>query len=374
MAERVFLHIGAAKTGTSYLQLLLWNNRGRLRQQGVHLPLRKRRHHFDAVADLRGGIWADRGLTRTWDQLAAGVHRIEGTAVVSEELLCATPAAQVERIMETLAPVEVHVVLTARDIGRQAPASWQQIVRARGVSTYDEYLRRMREDPTSAFWTVQDPVGVHRRWGPHVGPGRFHLVTVPQRGRPASLLWERFASVIGADPARVEAPSLNQNESLGLVETELLRRFNAQLGDAFPMRSPYIDNVRRWLTTPALMGADNERIGLPAAYADWVHERSRQMVDEVRALSGEIDVVGDPDDLLADVTVASRAPGDLSEGDLLERALKAWVRQLQFLQQQEELRVEAAEADRVSEAGAAGPGPGRTARVRSLLGRARRRG
>ena len=61
-------------------------------------------------------------------------------------------------------------------------------------------------------------------------------MTVPPRGAPAALLWERFASVIGADPSGPRRPTLNQNESLGLVETELLRRFNAQLGDAFPMR------------------------------------------------------------------------------------------------------------------------------------------
>jgi hypothetical protein len=351
MADKVYLHIGAAKTGTSYLQLLLWNNRDALREQGIYLPLRKRRNHFDAVADLRGGMWSQKEITRTWDDLAARVHQLEGTAVVSEELLCASPPDKIERIMSTLAPAEVHVILTARDIGRQVPAEWQQIVRARGVSTYDHFLGSLSTSTTAPFWNIQDPVGVHGRWGPYLGEGRFHLVTVPPRGAPASLLWERFASVIGADPAKAAAPSLNQNESLGLVETELLRRFNDQLGDAFEMRSPYIDYVRRLLTVPALMGADNERIGVPGKYAAWLLQRSEEMVAQVESLAGSIDVVGDPRDLLAnDISLADRAPDELTDGELLERALDAWTRQLTYLKGLEEDRASAAEERREAHA------------------------
>ncbi len=374
MADRVYLHIGAPKTGTSYLQLLIWNNRARLKEQGIHLPLRKRRNHFDAVADLRGGIWAQKWISRTWDQLAASVARTEGVAVVSEELLCATPLEQRERIMESLAPAEVHVVLTARDIGRQVPASWQQLVRGRGVSTYESFIQEMRDHTKSAFWTVQDPVSVYRRWGPMIGKGHFHLVTVPPAGSPAGLLWERFASVIGADPARAEAPSRNQNESLGLVETELLRRFNAQLGDDFPMRGPYIDNVRRWMTVPALMGVDNERIGVPDIHAAWLRERSAEMVGGVEALRGELDLVGAAGDLFAEVRPATRAPQEITDSELLERALRSWTRQLHFLEEREADRLETFRAERDGVRAERSLGYGRRAarKLRRVAARVRR--
>ena len=54
---------------------------------------------------------------------------------------------------------------------------------------------------------------------------------------------ERFAKVIGADPARVDLTDQPRNESLGVREAELLRRFNARLGDKFPLPSPYIENI-----------------------------------------------------------------------------------------------------------------------------------
>ena len=132
------------------------------------------------------------------------------------------------------------------------------------------------------------------------------------------------------DPARAEAPESRQNESLGLVEAELLRRFNARLGDRFPLRAPYINVVRDHLMRPALFGApDAKRIGVPAEYADWVVQRSEQMVRDVRDLGDRIDVIGSADELAAAITLAEKAPSDLSDSELLEAALDAWVRQME---------------------------------------------
>ncbi len=38
MANRIFLHIGAPKSGTTYLQTVLWANRENLRRQGLLMP------------------------------------------------------------------------------------------------------------------------------------------------------------------------------------------------------------------------------------------------------------------------------------------------------------------------------------------------
>ena len=43
---------------------MIWRNREVLEEQGVFLPLGRRRAHFDAVAYLRGGIWTDGAITR----------------------------------------------------------------------------------------------------------------------------------------------------------------------------------------------------------------------------------------------------------------------------------------------------------------------
>ena len=54
MARRAFLHVGTAKSGTSYLQDLWWRHRDELRARGLLLPGRGRRDHFTAAALVKG--------------------------------------------------------------------------------------------------------------------------------------------------------------------------------------------------------------------------------------------------------------------------------------------------------------------------------
>ena len=51
---RVFLHIGEPKTGTTFIQQVLWGNRAELAAQGIVLPGHHPQDHFRASQDLRG--------------------------------------------------------------------------------------------------------------------------------------------------------------------------------------------------------------------------------------------------------------------------------------------------------------------------------
>ena len=71
---RVIVHIGEPKTGTTFLQQVMWRNRGELAAAGVLLPGHHPQDHFRAQNDLRdieklpsdpAGSWA-----AEWDVLA----------------------------------------------------------------------------------------------------------------------------------------------------------------------------------------------------------------------------------------------------------------------------------------------------------------
>lgn len=359
----VYLHIGAPKTGTSFLQRKIWLNRAELEEQGFRFPPGTRAAQFDAVADLRGGMWADKRLAATWSDLVAQVHDGDGVAVVSEELLCGTPDEGIERIMASLAPVPVHVVVGARDIARQIPAEWQQGIRARSATSYPDFLERLRTDPEHSLWQMQDPTKVYERWGPHLEPGHFHVLTLPPPGGDPDELWRRFCSVVGADPGVPHAPAGVTNPSLGLAEAEVLRRFNGMLGDRFPMRDRYIRVVRDNIMRDALLGSpDAEPIGLPAQDVTWLRERGSEVVERLRSLGDAVDVVGSLDDLLPGAVRSARLPADLSDGEILDAALRAWVRQHEVIEERMDRRA----ARRRSAAGgaqgvAAGGGDGTVA-------------
>lgn len=349
-ASAIYLHIGAPKTGTSFLQRMIWLNKEELRAQGFFFPPGSRRMQFDAVSDLRGGIWSENQLSATWDLVVERAHLNEGVAVVSEELLCGSPPEVIERIVTSLAPIPVHVVHAARDFARQVPAEWQQWLRSRSTTTYELYLDRLRDVPDQSFWQTQDPTKAYARWAPFLEPGHFHVLTVPPPGADPKLLWQRFCSIVGFDPDVPHAPPGMQNPSLGLAEAELLRRFNVAIGDRFPMRDRYIRVVRDNLMRDALFTApEPQRIGVPAPYVEWVRERSQQMVDDLSALAaaGEVDVVGSPEELAANVVDAVRLPSELSDGELLDAAIAAWIRQHEVIEQRMDER-DARRAERES--------------------------
>ena len=89
VARRVFLHIGAPKTGTTYLQGVLDANRDVLARQGVlYATGRSSRDRVWATEVLRGldlSRHPRRRAAGAWDRIVKQVKGWEGTAVVSHE-------------------------------------------------------------------------------------------------------------------------------------------------------------------------------------------------------------------------------------------------------------------------------------------------
>ena len=101
MSERVLLHVGTPKTGTSYLQDVLFRNRERLLDAGLCYPADRFDDHFLAALDLQrltwGGLEAE--AVGAWDRLADRVRRHEGTAIVSHEVFAAASMITFENFM-----------------------------------------------------------------------------------------------------------------------------------------------------------------------------------------------------------------------------------------------------------------------------------
>lgn len=330
MAQRVFLHVGAPKTGTTYLQQILWNNRSALRDAGILLP-GSRTAHYQAMGDLRRGLWHNPAGTWTWDRMAGTARDWPGTVIISEEMLGAATAEEAASAIERLAPAEVHVVVAGRDLLRTVPSSWQQAVRARGIGRFGAYVSALRSGSYPQFWAHQTPLPILQRWGAGLPAEQRHLVTVPPPGSHPELLWARFAEVAGIPDGlcQVEIQDGNANTSLGAKETELLRRVNVALGDAYPLRAPYVEVVHRHLVSPVLMRRSRgERFGVPAEHAEWFDAAGHRMVDELKAYPCH--VVGDLDDLLPAALPVSRSPDarspdDVTDAELAETAVETIV-------------------------------------------------
>lgn len=327
--RRVFLHVGLPKTGTTYLQGVLARNRARLRDVGMLYPGDRTAHHR-AAWDLRGvpaKRAGDQHIAGSWDRLVGEVLDWDGTSVISSELFCYGRPAHVKRVRRALARVELHVVLTVRDLLRQVPAVWQERIKNQHTTSYDDFvegLLRPELDITMsrAFWGGQDAPAVLGRWATGLPPAHVHVVTVPGTGAEPTELWHRFCAVVGlAAPDGYDLRVPTANVSLPFAQTELLRRITQSYHDLQWRR--YRRLVRdRLLPVLADAGSDAPPTGVPATARMALVERSRSMVTELDA-SG-FDIVGSLSDLLpSDAADGSAGPAaqELSDADLVDAAV-----------------------------------------------------
>jgi hypothetical protein len=326
----VFLHIGAMKTGTSFLQRLMSLNKENLASGGYLFAGENWNDQALAVRDLLGILGRGQVLRAEtegrWERLAAEMAGYDGTAaILSHEFLSFAEKKVAARAVKTLSRrgAEVHAVLVVRDAMQVLPAQWQTHCRSGGSLSWPEFARgagSLREGPEgldgpdAPAESAQEPVddgarvfertqGVPRMletWGRAVGSKRLHVITVPPSGSDPMVLWERFASVLGVDPALATEPVPRSNTSLGQASAELMRRMNTALG---PMPiTDYRPTMKQYLATTVLAK---------------------------RAEASGVDLVGDLDDLPVVVpppVAATAAPtlADPEDAEILAAAADAW--------------------------------------------------
>jgi len=330
MADKVIVHVGAPKTGTSFVQDLLFHSRERLNELGICYPAERFDDHFLAALDLMQLSWGglEREAVGAWDRLAQHVRAWPGTAIVSHEILATASRAQVARALASLSTgdTEIHVVLSARDLVRQIPAEWQENVKHRRMTPYAEFIDDL-QDPSRLlgvaawFWGVQEVPDVLDRWGSTLPREHVHLVTVPPPGSPNDLLWQRFSRVIGLDPAEFTLDEGLKNPSLGVVEAAVVRLLNVQIDDLVPNHH-YRAIVREALVHRNLsVHRQSQRLSVPPDVWTWADQLSRRWVAEV-ALRG-YDVVGDLDDLLPRPALPYADPDHVPAEELAEATMRA---------------------------------------------------
>jgi hypothetical protein len=330
VADRLVLHIGAPKSGTTYLQSMLWANKRALRAGGVLVPGRQRHSHTRAASAINSGLDRERGQ---WRRLVQQAAAYPGTLLISDEWLVKAGRAQIAvALADLVAGVargpgsvepEVHVVFTARDLTRQVPAGWQEELKlGRGIAL-DDFVAGLA-DPTEKWsWRTLDPAVVLPEWEAVVPADRIHVVTVPGSGAPRDLLWRRYAAAVGFDADLAAKPATEENESLGVAAARLYQEIGPRLRDAVGADEGRWTTQYRWLRRyvghELLVPLGGDRIALsPEAHAT-VRERALASVAAIG--SSGWDVIGDLDDLVGAAEPSGRRPDAVTDAEMLEVAV-----------------------------------------------------
>jgi hypothetical protein len=312
----VMLHIGTMKTGTTYLQQVLDRNVDQLAKDGVGYQRRNgpvgravRGLLDDPATELAVGMWP--GIA---DRARSSDRRLE---VISHELLSVAAADVVPRIVESLRPAEITVVITARDVAKLLPSAWQNTIKHGSDWSFPTFVESVRGDgdgpraPYLRFWKHHDLAVIIERWAGAVGPEHVVVIPVPQQPTAPERLWELFASVLGVEPKRYDAAQdRRSNLSMGFAETELLRQVNRDLAEHVhkeALRRIVLHDLANAVLRPQPGEATDHRQPLLSGDdRDWAVRRSRELADAVVA-SG-VRVVGSIDDLVPRSVTANADP------------------------------------------------------------------
>jgi hypothetical protein len=308
VARKVLVHVGAPKTGTSFVQDLLYSNRDALAAQGILYPADRFDAHFLAALDLMELQWGglEKQAVGAWGRLAEQVRGWHGSVIISHEILATASPEQVRRALDSFGDAEVHVLLSARDLVRQIPAEWQENVKHRSAMSYARFLARITDPDRNSriaswFWSVQEVPEILDRWGADLPPERIHLVTVPSPGGAPDLLWKRFSQAFGLEGIDLVLEDERVNPSLGVPETALIRRINRAANRVLEP-ADYRPLVRELLAHQTLSRRVlSPRLALPPAQVPWVAEREAAFVAEIERRG--YDVVGDLHDLRGNPTL-----------------------------------------------------------------------
>lgn len=332
--KRVFLHIGAPKTGTTFLQQVLDNNREAMADAGILYPKAVGDANHTAVWSLRntyGDSPAGRRMAGDWDLLVEKTREWQGhTVVISSELFVYSEAPEAAKILTSFGDAEVHVIYTARDLVRQIPAVWQEQIKNRRVMPYRRFLADVLGARKSSFarhfWSAQEADQALKRWSQGLDPRHVHIVTAPAPGAPAGELWRRFAGTLGLDDQLYPSDIPAVNPSLSVTAAEILRRYNARHGKDIHIIK-YRRDVFRPLEQPLVTAVkDTSKLPLTTAQRATIIEMSTTIVDKLRAAG--YDVVGSLDDLVPDKPglldkrrSAGRGPDDLTDAEIIDGLL-----------------------------------------------------
>lgn len=339
-APTVYLHIGTLKSGTSYLQSVLWRHRDLLAADGVLYPgVERWSEQVDAVRDVLNEVRKTRSHIEVgaWQAMCDRILAWPGrSAIMSMELFSLASPERVERIVASLQPAEVHAVITARDLARVIPSSWQETVQNRQVWSWEAYVEGLtgsdQDDslPAKRFWRQQDVPRIAKAWADVIGAGRVHLVVVPQVSAPRDELWRLFAPVVDLDPVSYPAPDqIRGNPAMGAASAEFVRRLNLRLGKGFDFMT-YERTVKQFLAKNTLVHrADEERLRLPERYEAWAATRADEIIEQIRAL--DLDVHGNIDELRPEPAATRQPAVALDESEVAAagvQAVEALVRSL----------------------------------------------
>lgn len=321
--KKLFVHIGAPKTGTSAIQHFMLRNRDALARQGVLYPqggMLKSAHHLigAAIHPLRskrlGNATPDEVLAKAIAQIREEVAALKPRALVisTEYLWGVLSPAQIHRLLGCFEDYEIHIVAYLRRQDLMAQSLYVQAVKTGTPLSFSDWVEAALESGKGGF--------------------HFHRILTSWRdcGVPVSMdvrLYEKsqigsdicsdFLKLVSAEPLHGMVSDTGLiNTAPDMETTELLRLINSTLKDkdasAQLRRSIIKHSPPRALFAPLQYLAPAEVARFMQQFAEDNQAVAREFVQRADATLF-YEKLPEP---------ASYAPADFDQADLLRKLIE----------------------------------------------------
>ena len=231
--EKLIIHIGGPKTGTTAIQTALAENRDVLRKNGIlysgaEINQQYAMYPLNKIAGFESFVSSDPGH---WQQIVDEVKNWQGGAVISGEALFLAPPEIVAEIIGSFNKSSVEILITARSAYEIVVSHWQESVKAGDTISLHQFAKEVALGPDQAtlksltYWAIAfcaDPI---RSWGSMTGIENV-IVQVVDTSKSDETL-RCFEQIVGIPDGLLGLSLSNPvNRSLTFSETEIIRACN----------------------------------------------------------------------------------------------------------------------------------------------------
>ena len=235
MADRILIHAGFHKSGTTALQYCFDKNRKSLKSHGVTYLVTTGRAHHRPAWSLTERIWGwkEQGGERipetVWRDFATRVKKSSGIALISSEFFCEANVDQVAKAKRDLGSAPVEVVFTVRPFAKILASSYQQFLKYGIKLRYEEWLEEMfhnrgKSKHTPTFWPRAAVSEVVTRWAGVFGSSHVSILLANEE-KP-HFIFDEFNRLLGLAEGFLKPSDVGGNRSMTADEVELLWRVN----------------------------------------------------------------------------------------------------------------------------------------------------
>lgn len=329
---KIVLHIGTMKSGTTYLQHGLLSQLSQLAENGWLYPMqfapaRGAINHERAIYGLVGNHipWVDSATAQRmapqWQKLITEISTTNSNVLLSAEAVAVMMEDGIEKLLSALPVRDIEVVLTARDLARVLPSSWQQSVRNGRPYGYEEYFDRIKrakelpinESVGSNFWRSYQLSDVVLRWQKFIPLANISIVTVPTKLSSDSL-WARFVNAVNL-PLETSEPIFDDKKahtSITWPEAEVLTQLNQKWAKQGKPKKAQ-DQLRRRIVQEGFQHRANrgQAIALTAPWLSLAQQWAAQDVEQLLQIG--VRIQGNINELLTAAELAPAQPCTAAE-------------------------------------------------------------